>query len=137
MADNTYHTTRKECLATTWSVSLSHINIKGTQLPFERINIVSIGYWTLQVGQLAWWRLHLSEFCFDVLHQSGVERQAADSLSRLLINGTDELLLEDKISVYFVTLEIWMNPVVNYSLVLDGPSSITMLNLAEADFEDL
>lgn len=49
------------------------------------------------------WRLRLSEFDFEALHQADVKHEAADALSLLPTTRMDESLLEDDVPVLTIT----------------------------------
>lgn len=51
---------------------------------------------------IEWWRLRLSNFDFDVLHRAGVKHRAADNLSWLPTDDTDNTLLEDELSILVI-----------------------------------
>lgn len=46
--------------------------------------------------------LRLSDFDFEVVQQADVQRQAADSISRLQANGKDEYLLEADLPILMI-----------------------------------
>lgn len=50
-------------------------------------------------GNLARWRLRLSELVFEAVHWAGVKGQAPDALSRLLTTGTDKNPFDNDVAV--------------------------------------
>ena len=53
-------------------------------------------------GKLAHWRLRLQEMDFETVHRPGINKKAANALSRLLTDGEDTSPLEDDVPVLAV-----------------------------------
>lgn len=54
-------------------------------------------------GKFATWRLRLMELDFYLMHQGSVIRQVADTVSRLLTGGTDDVDIDNEIPIIVVT----------------------------------
>lgn len=65
--------------------------------PTEHDSIKSILILSDRSGRLAWRRLCLSEFSFNVAHRAGIKRRAPDALSKLSVNGAHTTPLEDNL----------------------------------------
>lgn len=83
--EQAYDTTQRKCLAIIWSVLMLRLYRKGTHFMIKTNNdslkwILSLAFAT---GRFTWWRLCLSKFKFDVVHRTGIENHAADTLSCL------------------------------------------------------
>lgn len=50
------------------------------------------------------WRLHLSEFEFDIIHRAGIKHQAVDALSQLKTKGVDTMPLQNEVPVLTISL---------------------------------
>lgn len=57
-------------------------------------------------GMLGHRRLQFSDFEFDVLHRAGMKHEAANALSRLVTMETDQMSIEDKMTVLCITASI-------------------------------
>lgn len=55
------------------------------------------------IGKLGHWQLRLSKFQFDVIFCAGIYHQGADELPRLKTTSTDQVQIDDDISVLCIT----------------------------------
>ena len=98
-AEKNYSTTEKECLAIVWAVLTLRPYLEGNRFTL-RTDHHSLR-WIMNLadasGRLQRWRLRLADFEYDIVHRAGVKHQAADALSRLPTNGTDQHPLDDGI----------------------------------------
>ncbi|CAN8073881.1 unnamed protein product [Agarophyton chilense] len=102
-AERNYSTTEKECLATVWSVLTLRPYLEGTRFAI-RTDHDSLR-WLLNItdasSRLARWRLRLSEYDYEITYRPGIKHQAADALSRIITDGTDDTPLHDLILTPF------------------------------------
>lgn len=54
-------------------------------------------------GKLAWWKIRLSEFEFEIVHRAGIKNKAADGISRRPTGGIDKKKRDEKIPVLAIT----------------------------------
>lgn len=107
-SERAYDTSHSECFAVVWAVLLlwfslerSLVTVQTTCDALEWI-LTSTGC----TGKLVHWRLRVSEFEFDVIQCTGVNPQAAKSLSRLKTTGIDTTPSQGKIPVLYIILSI-------------------------------
>lgn len=93
-------TTHQECLAVVCAVLLLRPYFEGAKFVIRTNHALR---WILNLGdatgKLARWHLRLMEFHFEVIHRARVNHQAAESLSRLHTNGTDDRDIDSEIPV--------------------------------------
>lgn len=59
-----------------------------------------------EAGKLATWRLQLSEFDFEVIHQAGFKHQAEDALLSLCTIGMNEYPFQDDLPALMMIIEV-------------------------------
>lgn len=90
MTEKAYGTTQRECLAILWPVLLP--------LAFH----YECGDYAF--GRVIRTRLREFQINIDVVHRSGIELQAADAMSRCLIDAINRTPLEDVLSVININI---------------------------------
>ena len=98
-AEKNYSTTEKECLAIVWAALTLRPYLEGQRFTL-RTDHDSLR-WIMNLsdasGRLQRWRLRLADFEYDVVHRAGIKHQAADALSRMPTDGSDQTPLDDAI----------------------------------------
>ena len=98
-AEKNYDTTNKECLAVVWAVLSLRPYLEGTRFLIRTDHDAL--KWLLNLttpsGRLLRWKLRIQEYDYDITHRPGAQHKAADALSRIRTDGTDQRPLDDGI----------------------------------------
>jgi len=98
-AEKNYSTTDRECLAVVWDCFLLRSYLEGQEF-LIRTDHSSLR-WLLNMdssqGQVARWRLRLSEFRYKVCTRPGREHHCADAMSRLPTLAPDRSVIPEEI----------------------------------------
>ena len=130
-AEHNYSATEKEALAIVWAVTHLRPYVERTHF-IVRTDHSSL-QWLLNISgdnaRLVRWRLRLSEFTFDIQYKPGRLNQAADALSRMATEGSDQSSLDHDVPC----LSIEVLPIVKKSIAIPeaGPT------LAEVSLEPM
>ncbi|CAN8061912.1 unnamed protein product [Agarophyton chilense] len=102
-AQRNYSTTEKECLAIVWSVLTLRPYLEGTRFTIgtDHDSLRWLLNMTDASSRLARWRLKLSECDYEITYGPGINHQAADALSQVITEGTDDTQLDDLIPTPF------------------------------------
>lgn len=108
--DCAYDTTRREWLAFVWGLLLLWPFLECCQLTIGTDQDELKGTLVLVYlpGELASWRLGLSEFEYHVVSSAGTKHQAANAFLCVEWTGTEQTLIGDSIPVRFITIsQLW------------------------------
>lgn len=122
-------------LAIVWSPLPLYIYLDGKKFTTQKDR--DLPRWILNfvdaTDRLARWQLGLYEYEFDLVHRDGIKHQKADALSSLRTEGTDDLPLEDKLSLISVQhVDKRVDTVVTFS-ALESYSNRTLQPVANSD----
>lgn len=103
-AQKRYDESQQEYLAIDWSWVSERPYLKKSKraTPADPDSLRRIINLTVASRWLAWWRLRLLKFDFDVFHRGCIKHQPAKALSRLPKDGKIRAQPEDDFSVVFV-----------------------------------
>ena len=101
-AEQNYSATERECYSVVWAITTLRPYIEGRKFVVRTDHDASRWLLTLSdpSGRLMRWRLHLSEFDFEIQYRPGRVHQVPDALSRLISRGLDPKPVDDEIPTF-------------------------------------